>query len=427
MGVEKMKKNRFLALTVFTISSGFLATTLAISPAVAQTEITFWHAQSDGAGPKMIQDAVDRFEADNPTIKVVVSPVGADAIKDKIKVAIGAGSAPCIFPSWGGGVLNEYVKAGAVFPLNAYVKKDNYKNRFVPASWSNVTFSGAVYGIPVENSAFAAIWYNKAIFKKYNLKPAKTWPELMTIVKTLNKAKIAPFTLGGSSKWPSIMWYDYLVDRIDDDAFAKAALRTGGSFQDPAFIQAGKMIQDLVKANGFIKGYNGILYENSVTPLYQGKAAMYLMGNWIYGQFVNDKKSNEYAFFNFPSVPGGKGDPSNVVGTIGDNYYSISANCPDKENAFKVIQYLIDDKSVTSRIAQGRIPPVKGIKLTDPNTIELNKIISSAKGVQLWWDQYLPAEFAELHKNETAKLFGLSTTPEKMAAAQEALARKILG
>jgi raffinose/stachyose/melibiose transport system substrate-binding protein len=223
------------------------------------------------------------------------------------------------------------------------------------------------------------------------------------------------------------MWYDYLVDRIDGDAFAKAALRTGGSFQDPAFIKAGKMIQDLVKANGFIKGYNGILYENSVTPLYQGKAAMYLMGNWVYGQFVNDKKSKDYAFFNFPSVPGGKGDPSNVVGTIGDNYYSISANCPEKENAFKVIQYLIDDKSVATRIAMGRIPPVKGIKLTDPNAIELNKIISSAKGVQLWWDQYLPAEFAELHKNETAKLFGLSTTPEKMAAAQEALAKKILG
>ena len=77
MGIEKMKKDRFLALTVFTISSGFLATTLAISPAVAQTEITFWHAQSDGAGPKLIQDAVDRFEADNPTIKVVRSLIPA--------------------------------------------------------------------------------------------------------------------------------------------------------------------------------------------------------------------------------------------------------------------------------------------------------------------------------------------------------------
>jgi raffinose/stachyose/melibiose transport system substrate-binding protein len=91
-----------------------------------------------------------------------------------------------------------------------------------------------------------------------------------------------------------------------------------------------------------------------------------------------------------------------------------------------VIQYLIDDKSVTARIAEGRIPPVKGITLTDPNTIALNKMIASAKGVQLWWDQYLPPEFGELHKNEVQKLMGLSTTPEKMAAAQEALAKKIL-
>jgi raffinose/stachyose/melibiose transport system substrate-binding protein len=151
------------------------------------------------------------------------------------------------------------------------------------------------------------------------------------------------------------------------------------------------------------------------------------MGGWEYGSFLADKKADQFGFFPFPSVEGGKGDPTNVLGTVGDNFYSISSNCADKAAAFKVIQYLIDDKSVAARIADGRIPPVKGITLTDPNAIELNKLISNAAGVQLWWDQYLPPEFAQLHLDQTQALFGLSQTPTGMAQAQEALATKLLG
>jgi raffinose/stachyose/melibiose transport system substrate-binding protein len=411
------------------------ATALALSvaliaPAHAASTITFWHIQTSGGGPKLIQDAVDRFEKDNPGVKVEVSPIANDAYKDKIKVALGANNQPCIFPSWGGGPLNTYVQAGQVIDLSSYLAKDNYKNRFVPASWANVTFNGKPYGVPVENSSIAVIWYNKAIFAKYNLKAPKTFRQLLAIVKTLDTNGIAPFTLAGGSKWPSIMWYDYLVDRVGGSkAFTSAALRTGGKFNDPTFVRAGELVQQLVKANAFVKGYNGLSYDNGQhrAPLYAGKAAMQLMGNWEYGSFLADKKADQFGFFPFPSVEGGKGDPSNVLGTIGDNFYSISSNCADKANAFKVIQYLIDDKSVAARIADGRIPPVKGITLTDPNSIELNKLISKAAGVQLWWDQYLPPEFAQLHLDQTQALFALSQTPRGMGDSQEALAAKLLG
>ena len=78
-------------------------------------------------------------------------------------------------------------------------------------------------------------------------------------------------------------------------------------------------------------------------------------------------------------------------------------------------------------MAAGRIPPVKGLKLTDPLSIEMNKLIEKAGGVQLWWDQYLPPEFAGLHLDQTQELFGLTQTPQGMANAQEALAVKLLG
>jgi len=79
--------------------------------------ITLWHHQTAGEGPHLIQQAVDRFQSSYPNVDVEVVPINNDAFKTKIKVAIGAGNAPCIFPSWGGGTLREYVRANQVVDM----------------------------------------------------------------------------------------------------------------------------------------------------------------------------------------------------------------------------------------------------------------------------------------------------------------------
>ena len=430
MSNPRLRRYRAAALGAAALSLSLLAPIGTAQAADSASSISFWHIQTQEPFTTIVQDSVNRFQADNPGVKVQVSPIANDAFKDKLKIALGANDAPCIFPTWGGGPLAAYAKAGQVIDLNSYLAKNSYKNRFVTAGWTNVTFNGKTYGVPVENSAIAVIWYNKAIFAKYKIAIPKTWPQFLAVVKTLKSKNIAPITLANKPKWPGIMWYDYLVDRIGgSQAFASAALRTGGKFTDPTFIKAGQYLQDLVKAGAFVKGFNGLDYDSGQARklMYAGKAAMQLMGGWEYGSFVADKKADEYGFFPFPTIPGGKGDPNGVLGTVGDNYYSVSANCPNKDAAFKVIQYLIDDTAVKARIEAGRIPPVKGITLTDPNSKALNALIQKAGSVQLWWDQYLPSEFAQLHLNQVQSLFALSTTPQKMGSAQEALATKLLG
>ena len=211
------------------------------------SDIALWHIQTTGDGPKLIDQAVERFKADNPTVKVQVSPLANDAYKDKLKVALGANDAPCIFPTWGGGPLASYAKAGQVLDLSNYLAKEDYKSRFVPASWTNVTFDDKVYGIPVENSAAAVIWYSKPIFAKYNLTPPTTWAEFQQVAETLKANGVAPVALGNKPKWPGIMWYDYLVARFGGgQAFTDAALRTGGHFTDDPFVKAGDTLQTMV-------------------------------------------------------------------------------------------------------------------------------------------------------------------------------------
>jgi raffinose/stachyose/melibiose transport system substrate-binding protein len=166
--------------------------------------------------------------------------------------------------------------------------------------------------------------------------------------------------------------------------------------------------------------------------MYGEVAAMELMGTWNIATIKAEDEafySEKLGFFPFPAIEGGKGDPSSVVGTVGDNYYHISTTCKNPDEAFAVIQYLIDDESVDIRVAGGRIPPVVGVaeKLEDPVLQEVMRMVENAKSVQLWYDQYLPPELGEVHKDAMQALFGLEITPEEAAKRHEEAAVKFFG
>jgi raffinose/stachyose/melibiose transport system substrate-binding protein len=392
--------------------------------------ITSWDLQTQAKTIETFDDAVKRFEAKNKGYKVKGSHIANDAYKTKLKVAFGANEPPCVFTTWGGGPLREYIKAGQVVNLAPYLKKNQkFMDRFAPASFSATTYKGDIYGLPAESTAVAVVIYNKAIFKKLNITPPKTWGELMKVVKTLNDNKIAPFALANKTKWPGSMYFVYLVDRLGGpEVFQKAADRLpGGSFEDPIFIKAGKMIQDLVKAGGFARGYNGLSYDvgGSRRLLYSGQAAMEVMGSWEFSTISNENPefAKNVGFFPFPAVEDGKGDPTNVIGTLGDNFVSIASSCPHKDAAFDLLMHLTDDAAVQKKLENNKIMPVKGLKVEDPYLAGVMDVVNKAKSVQLWYDQELPPALGEIHKDTTQELFGLSITPEEAAAKMEAAAK----
>jgi raffinose/stachyose/melibiose transport system substrate-binding protein len=366
-------------------------------------------------------------------VDVEVVPINNDAYKTKIKVAIGAGQAPCVFPSWGGGTLREYVKAGQIVDLTTYMAHDNYKDRFLDASFTQITVGGRIYGVPVENTALAVILYNKAIFDTHHLEIPRTYGELLAIVRKLRQRGVAPFALANKPKWPGSMYFMYLVDRLAGPAaFEKAAAHEGATFEDPVFVEAGRRVQDLVRAGAFQEGFNGLDYDPGGTRalLYSGKAAMELMGTWQIGAIKGENPAfyeKNLDFFPFPLVEGGKGDPGNIVGTVGDNFYSIGADCPHPNEAFALIQTLIDDTSVELRARAGRVPPVKGFTTEDPVLRKILKLVQDAPHVQLWYDQYLPPSVAEAHKDTSQALFALTATPEEAARTLERAAQAVRG
>ena len=389
---------------------------------------TYWSLSGEPGEP-IRTAAVKRFNDANPTSKITPTFFANDAYKQKIKTALGAGQAPTMIWGWGGGGLKSYVEGGQVEDLTAWFGQNAaVKDKIFPSSFGAATVGGKIYAMPIETVQPIVLYYNKKVFDKVGVKPPTSWGEIMALVPKFNAAKIAPFSLAGQSRWTNMMWLEFLLDRTaGSQVFDAVFAGEKDAWSDPAVLTMLKQIQDLVKANGFVKGFSSIAADNNSDQalLYTGKAAMMVHGSWSYGiqqaQGGNFVKSGGLGFMNFPPVEGGKGDPSNTVGNPGQ-YLSISskATAEAKETAKKFFSTtLVDDEEVKGWIKSGGIPIIKGsdAQIGSSPDAEFLKFVydtsANAKTFAQSWDQALSPTAAETLLDNIAKLFQLQISPQQ--------------
>ena len=374
-------------------------------------------------------NSVNRFNKDNPDTKITATTFQNDAYKTKIKTAIGAGEAPTVIWGWGGGTLRSYVQAGQVEDLTSWFDSNAaVKDRLFPSSFGAATIDGKIYAMPCETVQPIVLFYDKRAFDKIKADPPQTWGDVMDLVPKFNAANIAPFSLGGQSRWTNMMWLEFMFDRIGGSEVFQAVFDgQQNAWSHPASIEALTKIQELVKANGFIKGFSSITADSNADQalLYTGRAAMMLHGTWTYGGMAADGgdfvSGGNLGYMNFPAVDGGKGDPSDTVGNPGQ-YLSISAKATaeQKETAKKFFATaVLSDAEVKEWIDAGAVPIVKGTegqyassKDADFLTFVYNTSANAKNFVQSW-DQALSPTAAEVLLDNIAQLFQLKISPQQ--------------
>jgi raffinose/stachyose/melibiose transport system substrate-binding protein len=279
------------------------------------------------------------------------------------------------------------------------------------------------------------MYYNKAVFDKAGAQPPATWDDVMHLVDVFNGQGVAPFSLGGQSKWTSMMWLEYLFDRLGGpQVFDAIYANKPDSWSDPAVISSGQKVQELVKANGFIKGFSSIAADTNADQavLYTGKAAMMLHGGWAYGAMKATQPkfvASGLGWGNFPTVPGGKGDPKNAAVTR--RTISISSKATDAEKtAAKAHSPTPTARCRARRAVNSGQVPVKAAQsklASSPDAAALQFVYNTtaqAPNFQQSWDQALSPAQAETLLNNIDQLFLLKITPEQFASAMNATIEK---
>ncbi|ELK48459.1 extracellular solute-binding protein [Halobacillus sp. ACCC02827] len=387
--------------------------------------LEFWHIDP-GEKEKVYEEAVERFEEKHPDVEVKVLRIPNDAYKQKLSVAMSGGNPPDVFNSWGGGWLKQFVDQGKVLD----VTEDVDKSHFNELALQNSMYEDKVYGLPLGLS-IDVVFYNKEIFDKYGLEEPKTYQEWLEINDTLNENDIIPIALANKTKWPGAYYLMNFASReAGTDLFDSAFHREGKGFDDEGYVQAGTYIQEMVKNDAFNEGFNGVPYDEGTGRqlLYSGQAAM--MDMTI--SFLNNVRmeapefEEKLDFFVFPEVEGGKGSVTDL-GASASPVWSVSESSEHPDLATELIQELTSEETAQAYADRtGSLTSINGVVPNDEFTKKFHEVVEGATHLQMPYDQTLPPELAELHKDTTQAVFGLEMTPEEAAEKMEAKAKEVL-
>jgi raffinose/stachyose/melibiose transport system substrate-binding protein len=367
-------------------------------------------------------------------VTIEITVLENEAFKTKLSTVMQSGETPDIFQSWGGGTMNEQAEAGLLKDISADLDADGgaWGNSFAPGALGVYSHEGANYGVPWD-MGMVGVWYNKDLFEQAGLDPETppaTWDEFLAAVDALKAAGITPIAVGEGDKWPGAFWWEYLVTRIGgQDAFAAAAGRTG-TFADPAFVEAGERMNELMEHEPFQDGFLGATWGDEATLMGNGQAAMDLMGQWAPGAF-NDNSvdklgiGDNLGWFPFPMIEGGAGDPNDAVG--GGNGFAIGKNASPE--AIDFVKYLTRAESQTQCAQENFcIPVVVGGEagLSDPLMITIQQSLAKAQYFQLYYDQALTPALGSVVNDSVQAIFAGTMTPEEAAQAIEDSAKQEL-
>lgn len=378
-------------------------------------------------------EGFERWNEENPDRPFEVEFFANDAFKEKIRTSMGAGTGPTLVFGWGGGTLAAYVASDDVVSLEG--KMDQVMERLIPSVVDGGRIDGELYAIPNSQTQPELIYYNKELFEQVGAEFPTTWTELMDVVGTFTEAGIAPFALAGASKWPELIWMQFLTDRMGGhEPFAKAVAQEADAYSDPAFLEAAKKIQVLVEADAFNEGFGSTVADTRADAalVHTGRAAMLLQGSWVYSSFVQDApdfvSEGKLGFGPFPAIEGGTGDPKNIVGNP-SNYWSVNASASEdvQQTGIDFLNTLIFDETYTKTLLDGGgVPPVVGIE-DDLAANEQGEfltfaysLVQDAPHFTLSWDQALPPDQAQELLVNVDRLFIQEITPEEFVSNMNA-------
>ena len=415
-----MKKRIALALAMAICLS--LLCTVALADKVT---VNFFHRWPNEPKNSYINSLIDEFEAANPDIDIVSDCVLNDSYKEKIRVLVSTDALPDVFFSWSGVFGENLTRSGRVLALDDVMARDSeWSSQIVEGQWAPFNYNGKQYGAPwsMDGKAFL---YNVDVFNELGIEIPTTLNELYAVCEKLKENGYdEPISAGFSAPWAVSHYLGTICQRVVDPEVLAKDYTGGGDFSDPAYIEALNIFKKLGEymtsdpcsvdhefaRNAFIMG---------VSPMcYMQLAEM---------KYMRDDEELNYAFFNFPAVEDGKGDPGQLTGAPEGMMISATAKPEVQEAAIKFMEFVISKEGGHRMIAEcGEISCVKGAwdeTNCDEKQLEAINLILAATEPAVWQDCATEATIANAFMTGGQLLLtGDMTAEDVMASVQTAAA-----
>lgn len=308
-----------------------------------KVEIEYLHRLDNADNAVKVQTIVDKWNKENPNIKVTPKKFDGKAqeLIKKVQTDTDAKNAPCLYQAGYADLAELYVK-GLVQDVSKYATQ--YKDKYLPGPFESMAVDGKYLGLPQDTGPLV-YFYNKAEFEKLGLKVPTTWEEFTTTAKAAAaKGKyivayegdegaqiFSAMTAAAGGQWFGVEGDAWKVDTTDKGSASVAAFWQKLLDEKSAKV-VGRWADEWAPAvqKGELIGTIGAAWE---APLIAGDAPDQV-GKWAIAQ-----------------LPGGASGPDGGSGVV------VSKTCKHPEQAMKFNAWF--NEQVDDLASQGLVVAAK--------------------------------------------------------------------
>ncbi len=208
------------------------------------------------------------------------------------------------------------------------------------------------YIVPYVANA-AGVLYNRQMFADHGWKIPETWEELLALCDDIQAEGILPFYFGFKDTWTCLAPWNAMAVELAPSDTTKQVNRGETTFTDQYRELAEKYAQLLPYGpeDPFSYGYN-----DACTAFARGESAMYPIGSYATPQILSVNPDLDVDSFVMPACDN-KDDRTLNSGI--DLGFCVMADCPDKEAAYEVLDFLLADENIQQYIDDQNAVPCK--------------------------------------------------------------------
>ena len=281
----------------------------------------------------LLRAQLDRFEADNPGLKVDVISLSWGQAFEKLSMMVAGGQIPDVIEMpdfW----LARYVSAGQIADMSDFVANTGFDDDIEPDTFKYGSIGDKIYTIPY-GYYLRALLYNKKLFARAGIeKPPLTMDELyQTAAKISELPGVSGYCHHGG-RGGAVFYYWIMTTMNGSNAFFDA--EGNSTFYNQGAIDGLTLIRDIYK-NGYAPqdslnwGFN-----ETVSGFYSETCAMLHQTPDALNGLRQRMDEGDIASIPMPLGPSGKSFPH--LGHIG---WSVFEQAPKKEAAFKLVEHLL--------------------------------------------------------------------------------------
>ena len=265
-----------------------------------------------------------------------------------------------------GGDVNfsNFIDSDMLMDISDYQGLDSIKDAYkeIDKALEFVPEDG-VYAVPYVANA-AGILYNRELFKEHGWQIPATWDEFMSLCQKIQDAGIQPLYFGFKDTWTCLApWNSISVDLAPSDVCRQ--VNQGKTTFEKEYKEVAERMLELIQYgpdDPFAYDYNG-----ACTAFAKGEAAMYPIGSYAIPQIQSVNPDMDIDSFVTPA----SNDPSeNKLNSGVDLQFCVMNDCENKEAAYEVLDFLLEDENVQTYLDDQKAVPCKEGDFTLPATLD---------------------------------------------------------